>query len=70
MYDGTAPGNPSSADPGCAAGDGVWQNTCNAPDFTWSGADDPGGSRVSGYEVYWGTFILFTEMFFKQAAEP
>jgi len=39
-YDGSPPDNPTSIDPGCAATDGVWQHTCNNPDFTWSGATD------------------------------
>jgi hypothetical protein len=51
--DATAPSNPTSANPGCAALDNTWQNTCNDPNFSWSGASDP-GSGVAGYYYYWG----------------
>jgi hypothetical protein len=59
-YDATARDNPTTVDPGCPAGDGVWQNTCDDPDFTWSGASDRTGSGVAGYNVYWGTSITDT----------
>ncbi len=41
---------PRPADPHCSADDGVWQNGCNDPDFTWNGTGD-----IDGYYVYWGT---------------
>lgn len=47
------PTNPTSINPGCAATNGVWQKTCNDPDFTWSGAS--GGNPIAGYLVYWGS---------------
>jgi len=53
--DTIAPTNPTSADSGCGAQDGVWQRDCTDADFTWSGADDSGGSGVQDYHVYWGT---------------
>jgi hypothetical protein len=52
--DATPPSNPISANPGCTATDNVWQNSCNDPNFTWSGASDA-GSGVAGYYYYWGT---------------
>jgi hypothetical protein len=60
-YDGTAPTSPTPAavNPGCSAGDGVCQNTCGDPNFTWGAWNDP-GSGVAGYEVYWGTAITGT----------
>jgi hypothetical protein len=51
--DTSAPSNPTAANSGCSAQDGVWQNTCNDPNFTWSGATDA-TSGVAGYQVYWG----------------
>lgn len=53
-YDNTAPTNPTTINPGCTASSNVWQNTCNKPSFTWSGATDS-GSGVDGYQYYWGT---------------
>jgi len=53
--DTTAPANPTSANSGCTAQNNVWQRTCTAPTFTWSGEDDHGGSGVQDYHVYWGT---------------
>lgn len=55
VVDTKAPDNPTAVEIGCAAQDGVWQSTCTNPDFTWSGADDHGGSGVQDYHVYWGT---------------
>jgi len=52
-YDTTAPTNPTSVNPGCTATNNVWQNTCNDPNFTWSGANDA-HSGVAGYYYYWG----------------
>ena len=46
------PTNPTSVDPQCSATDGVWQNECNNPDFSWAGASAVGG--VAGYHVYFG----------------
>jgi PKD repeat protein len=55
-YESDPPTNPGRpADPHCTMSDDVWQNTCNNPDYTWSGASDTGGSGVSGYSIYWGT---------------
>jgi hypothetical protein len=51
--DTTSPTNPTTADSGCSAQNGVWQNTCNDPNFAWSGATDA-TSGVAGYQVYWG----------------
>jgi len=45
-----APGPVAVAGSGCTAASGVWQNTCNAPRFTWA-ADALAG--VNGYEVAW-----------------
>jgi YD repeat-containing protein len=59
-YDVTPRDNPITVDPGCAASDGIWQHTCNNPNFTWSGASDRTGSGVAGYNVYWGTSITNT----------
>ncbi|MFH1459663.1 MAG: PQQ-binding-like beta-propeller repeat protein [Candidatus Omnitrophota bacterium] len=33
----------------------TWQKDDNTPYFEWTGANDSGGSGVSGYSVYWGT---------------
>lgn len=52
--DKTAPDNPTTVNAGCSAVDNVWQRDCIDPDFTWSGADDHGGSGVKDYHVYWG----------------
>jgi murein DD-endopeptidase MepM/ murein hydrolase activator NlpD len=51
--DTTSPTNPTAADSSCDAQNGVWQNTCDDPNFTWSGATDA-TSGVAGYQVYWG----------------
>lgn len=53
-YDTQPPSNPSSVNSGCGAGNNVWQNTCNDPNFTWSGASDGVGSGVKDYQYYWG----------------
>lgn len=53
-YDTVTPNNPSSVNPGCAASSGTWQNSCNDPSFTWSGAGDS-TSGVAGYHLYWGS---------------
>ncbi len=37
--------------PGCAASSNQWQNTCRAPNFSWS-ATDPNGSAGSGVGEY------------------
>ena len=55
VVDTTPPTNPTSVDSGCAAQDGIWQNACTDPTFTWTGADDNGGSGVQDYHIYWGT---------------
>ena len=52
--DASPPSNPTSASPGCSAINNVWQNSCNDPNFTWSGASDS-GSGIAGYYYYWGT---------------
>jgi photosystem II stability/assembly factor-like uncharacterized protein len=49
-----APSHPTSVDPGCPAANNVWQNTCDDPRFTWSGASDGDGSGVKEYCYYWG----------------
>lgn len=54
-YDGQAPANPTSIDPGCTATNDVWQNTCADANFTWSGAGDGVGSGVASYRYYWGS---------------
>lgn len=43
--------NTPTINPGCNAIDSQWQNTCNAPDFSWL-ATDPNGSSASGVEKY------------------
>ena len=53
--DTTAPTNPTAAISGCGAQDGVWQQDCTDPAFTWSGANDLGGSGIQDYHIYWGT---------------
>lgn len=53
-YDGTAPTNPGIMNSGCSAQNNLWQNSCNQPGFTWSGASDS-SSGVAGYQYYWGT---------------
>ncbi len=53
-YDTQPPSNPTSVDSGCAAPNNVWQNDCNDPDFTWSGASDGNGIGVQDYHYYWG----------------
>jgi len=53
-YDGSAPSNPTSINPGCGAANNVWQNLYNDPYFTWSGASDI-GSGIEGYQYYWGS---------------
>ena len=55
VRDANPPSNPTNVDPGCTATNGVWQNTCSDPNFTWSGANDGTGSGVQGYYYYWGT---------------
>ncbi len=52
--DTTAPTNATSAASGCAATHNTWQNVCNDPAFTWSGAADA-TSGLAGYQVYWGS---------------
>ncbi|GAB4423997.1 MAG: hypothetical protein Kow0031_02780 [Anaerolineae bacterium] len=52
--DATPPTNPNAVNSGCGAANAVWQNSCNDPAFTWSGASDV-TSGVSGYQYYWGT---------------
>lgn len=53
--DRTAPSNPTSVESGCSAQNNVWQCECTDPAFTWTGADDHGGSGVQDYHGYWGT---------------
>ncbi len=52
--DAAPPSNPTTVTPGCTAGHNSWQNSCNDPFFTWSGASDS-VTGVAGYQVYWGT---------------
>lgn len=52
--DATPPTNPTNANPGCTATNNTWQNSCNDPSFTWSGAGDA-TSGLAGYQYYWGT---------------
>jgi RHS repeat-associated protein len=61
-FDDTPPTNPASASPGCDAVDGVWQNRCSDPSFSWGSASDA-GSGVAGYNVYWGTSSSGTSPF-------
>jgi len=51
--DVTPPFNPTGANPGCSVTNNTWQNSCNDPNFTWSGASDS-GSGIAGYSYYWG----------------
>ncbi|MFH1062908.1 MAG: DUF2341 domain-containing protein [Candidatus Omnitrophota bacterium] len=63
-YDVGAPLNP---DIPCAAwqtnlkinpiSNNTWQEADDTPYFEWTGANDSGGSGLSGYSVYWGTDI-------------
>jgi murein DD-endopeptidase MepM/ murein hydrolase activator NlpD len=53
--DNNPPTNPRSVNPGCQAANNVWQNTCNDPNFTWSGASDGNGIGIKDYQYYWGT---------------
>lgn len=52
--DTTPPSNPTSIHAGCTDQNNLWQNDCYDPAFTWSGANDHGGSGVKGYHYYWG----------------
>lgn len=54
-YDAEAPLNPTSVDPGCTATSGVWQNTCQDPNFAWSGATDGSGSGIAKYFYCWSS---------------
>lgn len=54
-YDTQPPLNPTSTISGCEAANNVWQNSCNDPNFSWSGASDGNGSGVKDYHYYWGT---------------
>ncbi|MBK7919768.1 MAG: Ig-like domain repeat protein [Chloroflexi bacterium] len=49
------PSNPTSVNPGCVAANNIWQNSCNDPNFTWSGASDGNGIGLKDYQYYWGT---------------
>lgn len=53
--DTTPPSNPTSIHAGCTDQNNLWQNVCYDPVFTWSVADDHGGSGVKNYHYYWGT---------------
>lgn len=53
-YDTRAPSNPIAVSSGCDAQNNIWQNTCNDPSFTWSGASDGNGSGIKDYHYYWG----------------
>ncbi|MBU1044156.1 MAG: DUF2341 domain-containing protein [Candidatus Omnitrophica bacterium] len=63
-YDAGVPLNP---DIPCAAwqsnlkvnpiSNNTWQQADDTPYFEWTGANDSGGSGISGYSVYWGTDI-------------
>ncbi len=55
LVDTHAPSNPTMVSAGCEAQDDVWQRMCVDPAFTWSGADDYGGTGVKDYHIYWGT---------------
>ena len=65
--DTVAPTSPSSANSGCGASDGVWQNSCGDPNFSWSGAAD-GASGIAGYNVYFGSSATGTPSTFVAAA--
>jgi hypothetical protein len=54
-YDPIVPTNPTGVSVSPPVNSGEWQSTVNDPTFTWTGADDTGGSGVAGYNVYWGT---------------
>jgi len=53
-YDNTAPSNPNSVTESGGMVSNTWQSTIGDPSFSWSGADDTGGSGLKGYSVYWG----------------
>ena len=52
-YDNSQPPAPGSATETNGVVSGVWQNSINAPQFTWSAVSDV-GSGVARYEVYLG----------------
>ncbi|MFH2137115.1 MAG: DUF2341 domain-containing protein [Candidatus Omnitrophota bacterium] len=61
-YDAGAPTNPNVPCDGWqtslkldAISNDTWQESDDTPYFEWTGANDAGGSGVSGYSVYWGT---------------
>jgi hypothetical protein len=55
--DTTAPNNPTNVDVTPPVANDTCQNSVNDVRFTWSGANDPGGSAsgVADYCVYWGS---------------
>ena len=54
QYDNTPPTCPSDCVESCGAISDVWQNTVDAPSFSWAGSSDHGGSGMKGFDVYWG----------------
>lgn len=50
------PSNPTDVSSGCSALDDKWQNSCEDPNFAWSGASDT-ISGVGDYQYYWGTDV-------------
>lgn len=60
-YDPTTPTNPTtltslSANGGATITTNTWYNHA-APEFSWTGANDVGGSAIAGYYVYFGTSV-------------
>lgn len=55
--DTTPPSNPTAIHAGCTDQNNLWQHVCYDPVFTWSGANDHGGSGVKDYHYYWGTSV-------------
>ena len=51
--DTEAPGNPVDLSSGCSSPNNQWQNECNNPNFSWSGANDS-TSGLALYQYYWG----------------
>jgi len=55
LIDATPPSNPTTCvQTNGSTESGMWQDSINDPEFTWSGASDF-HTNVSGYYYYWGT---------------
>lgn len=55
INDQSPPTNPNNISvTNCAIEQETWQNHCNSPQFSWSGAADS-LTEVAGYRIYWGS---------------